>query len=480
MSTDQPFRLALAVVLALTAVRVAVLFVSGLDLQADEAQYWVWSTSLDWGYFSKPPLIAWVIALTAAFGDGDAWVRLAAPLLHGATALLLYGLAARLFGARRAMWTAIVYATLPAVTYSSALISTDVPLLFLWALALLALDRLLESPTRGRALLLGLAIGFGLLAKYAMAYFLLGMGLLALLDRDARRVLLGRRALEALLVAGLCLLPNVLWNMNHGWVTAGHTASNAHWAQAFRDPAKGLEFVAAQFGVFGPILLAALGVRLAGLRRRPIGPAERFLLVFSLPVLGLVALQSFVSRAHANWAATAYVAATPLVVAWLFAHGRRWLTASTALHGAVFAVFAAVMSGAVALPLDRDPLDRLRGWPAVAGRVGELAGAQRVDAILVHDRALMGALLRYLPDPPAPLRIWPGDAAVHNHYELVLPLTADLASGRVLYVTEADEETSIPSRAARVAATGRFDVPLTGGHVRGLSWYRLEDIGRLW
>ncbi len=479
MSADPPFRVAVVVVAALTAVRIAMLFVSGLDLQTDEAQYWVWSTEPDWGYFSKPPLIAWLIGATTALHDSDPFVRLASPILHGATALLLYGLTRRLFGARQALWTAAVYASLPAVTFSSALISTDVPLLFFWAAALLALDRLLESPTRRRAVVLGLALGLGLLAKYAMAYFLLGMGLLAVLDRDARRVLLGQRTLEALLVAGLCLLPHLLWNMQHDWVTAGHTASNAHWARAFETPAKGLEFLGAQFGVFGPILFAALLWRLASLRRQPASPAERFLLVFCLPVLGLVTVQAFVSRAHANWAATAYVAATPLVVGWLFARARRWLVASTALHGAALAAFVLVISGTVAPPLERDPLDRLRGWSAFAARVGELAADRRTDAILVHDRQLMGALLRYLPAPPAPVRVWPGDEAIHNHYEMTRPLTDDLAAGHVLYVTEADEETSIPSRAARVSEAGRFEVPLTGGRVRGFSWVRMEEIGRL-
>jgi len=44
---------------------------SPLGLHGDEAQYWAWSQNLDWGYFSKPPLIAWVIALpTSLFGNG--------------------------------------------------------------------------------------------------------------------------------------------------------------------------------------------------------------------------------------------------------------------------------------------------------------------------------------------------------------------------------------------------------------------------
>ena len=52
-----------AVVFLLTAYRFSMLWVSVLPLHFDEAQYWIWAQNLDWGYFSKPPLIAWMIAL---------------------------------------------------------------------------------------------------------------------------------------------------------------------------------------------------------------------------------------------------------------------------------------------------------------------------------------------------------------------------------------------------------------------------------
>jgi len=44
-------------------VRLAAVRLSPLQLYADEAQYWVWSRHLDFGYFTKPPLIAWLIRL---------------------------------------------------------------------------------------------------------------------------------------------------------------------------------------------------------------------------------------------------------------------------------------------------------------------------------------------------------------------------------------------------------------------------------
>ena len=52
-----------AVVLAVvTALRIAYLAWGRLDLSPDEAHYWEWSRRLDLSYYSKGPLIAYLIA----------------------------------------------------------------------------------------------------------------------------------------------------------------------------------------------------------------------------------------------------------------------------------------------------------------------------------------------------------------------------------------------------------------------------------
>jgi len=45
-------------------------------LTADETYYWVWSKHLAYGYTDHPPMVAWLIALTSAFGNGPLSVRL--------------------------------------------------------------------------------------------------------------------------------------------------------------------------------------------------------------------------------------------------------------------------------------------------------------------------------------------------------------------------------------------------------------------
>ena len=46
---------------AITTLRLAALSFHALDLYPDEAQYWTWSRDLAFGYFSKPPVIAWLM-----------------------------------------------------------------------------------------------------------------------------------------------------------------------------------------------------------------------------------------------------------------------------------------------------------------------------------------------------------------------------------------------------------------------------------
>jgi len=182
--------LAVAILAGLTLVRVIGLAASVVDLFPDEAQYWAWSRDLAWGYFSKPPLLAWTIAAADhVCGSAEACIRAPAPILYFATSLLVYAIAATLYDDRAAFWASMLTALGTGVVFSARIISTDVPLLLFWALALLAYVKLLQQPKLSWSVVLGLALGLGLLAKYAMIYFLLGAGLAALFEADARKLL---------------------------------------------------------------------------------------------------------------------------------------------------------------------------------------------------------------------------------------------------------------------------------------------------
>src|SRR5262245_24459938 len=128
--TEHRLVLCIAVLLALTAVRLIALAWSEVDLFFDESQYWAWSRELAFGYFSKPPLLAWVIAgAEAVCGSTEACIRAPAPVFYLATSLVSYAIARALYDETTAFWAALLMAFGTGVAFSSRIISTDVPLL---------------------------------------------------------------------------------------------------------------------------------------------------------------------------------------------------------------------------------------------------------------------------------------------------------------------------------------------------------------
>ena len=124
---------ALCLILVILLFRLVALINSPWGLHGDEAQYWAWSKDLDWGYFTKPPLIAWVIfSTTSIFGDAEWAVRLSSPVLHSVTAYLIFRTGRFAFDSKTGFWAAAIYLLMPALWLSSGIVSTDVSLLLCW------------------------------------------------------------------------------------------------------------------------------------------------------------------------------------------------------------------------------------------------------------------------------------------------------------------------------------------------------------
>lgn len=417
---------ALAVVLGVTALRIALMAFNRTDLFVDEAQYWLWGQSLEWGYYSKPPLIGWVIRLSTDLAGSDApfFVRLPAPLLHAAMALILGWIAAQRFGGQAAIWIAGLYVTMPAVSVGSYMISTDTVMfpflgvaLGLW---LTALDRHgAGAPALGWAAAAGAATGLGFLAKYAAFYFPLVAALGALFVKRGRP---GWRAGGAALIAFFVVIsPNLIWNATNGGATVQHTLDNADWV---RDPGTraGLNvntfaaFFFAQFAVFGPILFAAL--LWLGLRGGAGDPERRLLLWYSLPILATVCIQAFLSEAYANWAVAAYIAGILAVVPWLLTKPRIWLWATAALHGALALAIPLLTAFGTSLRAGPDNaliLERYLGRSEMSRQILALA-ADEGGAVVANDRDVLADL--FYTGHGSEIEIWAAPRAGRppNHY----------------------------------------------------------------
>ncbi len=419
----------LLLLVGITVYRVWVVASSGLNLYVDEAQYWYWAQQLDWGYYSKPPVIAAIIAATTGVcGDSEVCVRAGSLVLYPLSTLLLFLLAKRLFDANIALLAAVLFITLPAVSLSSTLISTDVALFFCWTLALYAFVKALDSDAWRDWLLLGVALGLGMLSKYTMGIFLVSALLYVLLDRRFE-VLWNRRAWAAVLVMALLFAPNLWWNWQHDFPTFRHTASIAasstqgtlHWDEFS-------EFLGGQFGVFGILLFPLLAWVIFTGR-----VAHKALLVsFILPFLLIITLQALFGRANANWAAPTYVAATLLVAAWL--RGRGKLFAAALLLNVVLGLLVYHPAPLDAL-LKSDLHKRLKGWDQI-GEQYLAVQHQYPQALLLSDsREVLSELVYYAR--PEGLRgvSWNPQHQLRHHYDLVTTLDGK-AGDDFLFVTK--------------------------------------------
>jgi 4-amino-4-deoxy-L-arabinose transferase-like glycosyltransferase len=88
------------------------------DLVFNEAQYWSWSRELDLGYFSKPPLLAWLIRTTSELcGQGEACLRSFPPVLFTLATWFVFLTGRALYGRQTGFWSASIFATLPLTAF---------------------------------------------------------------------------------------------------------------------------------------------------------------------------------------------------------------------------------------------------------------------------------------------------------------------------------------------------------------------------
>jgi undecaprenyl-diphosphatase len=422
---------------ALAVVRLVYAAIVPVDLVHDEAYYWDWSRQLDWGYYSKPPMVAWLIALSTSLGGASSlFVRMPAIVLGTAGLMWMYLLASHLYGRKAGFWAVCLAAATPANAALSLVMTIDAPLLFCWGAALYTFWRMWEPGPHQKWWLLGAiaSVGLGLLSKQTMLGFLALGGCFLLVSREDRRELWRPRFWLWALGALLFLAPVVWWNSQHGWITAQHTSEHfqANGVNLWKHLARSAEFLATQFGVVSPVtyvlLLAALVAGFRGALR--LGRRERYLLCFSGPPLAAVLVLSLVQRVEPNWPAVFYLSAVILLVG-LAAGGvalPSWPRLNeTALRRAVFVGAASVLFTYL-LPfgwgLEGGKLDavvRLRGWKQLGNRIGQrfesFPRPQQTLVVVAGGRAETSELAFYIPQQPHVYQYAPG-FGIRSQYDL--------------------------------------------------------------
>ena len=194
--------------------------VNGYGIFGDELYYLACANHPDWGYVDQPPLSILLLHLERTLlGDSTFSIRLL-PVLAGFFAVLLTGLLARrmgagIFGQVLAELCAFIAPVYLALNHIFSMNAFDI---LFWLAAIYVIVNLIDGGRPGLWLLFGVVMGLGFENKIGVLFLAFGLVVGLLLTRQ-RRVLFSWWLLAGAGVAVLLVLPNMLWQIAHGWPT---------------------------------------------------------------------------------------------------------------------------------------------------------------------------------------------------------------------------------------------------------------------
>lgn len=498
-SASHYHRRAALLILGVLVFRLIYAAIFAVNPAGDEAYYWDWGRQLDYGYYSKPPFIAWLYAFVDWVGGGSLFaIRATAAILTALSLFVFYRLIIDLFDVRLA-WLALILAiTAPANSVLSFFLTIDAPLVLCWSTALFAFHRYSsERGGTGSLVLLFCSLAIGHLSKQMMMVFPILAVIFLCLEKDTRRLLRRPGLLFALFGSFLSLAPPLIWNAQNDWITFQHTR---HHFEVLEEPGnvfleRGedfLSFLATQLGVIGPaigvILLSVALVLLPRVARakRPL----RFLIVFaSLPLAGMLLL-ALRQVLQPNWPAVFYVAGMGLTAAWyggllemkwppkswrkLFPIAVSMNLLLVAFFYAGPPVFALLgKSGNTA-----DPNRRILGHDLVAAEVETLRQTQEDSAELFlvasGHRDVVSHLAFGLPDQPRVFHLTdrPGIRSQYDLWDNPSEAGFEGRDGLVIVPNSSYFPASLQKHFEEVVKLGEFEVPLSYDRKRKYSVFR--------
>ncbi len=389
-----------------------------LNLYGDEAQYWLWSKSLDLGYYSKPPLLAWFLSgHTMLFGNSFFSLKLFPIFIYLFIFLSIYKLCLQLsFSKEGSLFCALSFIVIPATTVSSFLISTDLLLLLFWTMLMTKLLNLRKSGSNLDFLLLGLFLGLAFLAKYAAIYFVLSFLCLLIFDKKIFLVCKNNPfgVLVFLLSFIIVLAPNIFWNFKNSWVTVSHTSSNANLQNLNLNFYQPMVFLISQIFMLGPILVLSF---LFLYKKFKFEFENNFLLIFSIPVIVIVLIESFLVRANANWAAPALISVFILMFRLVYNKKITLLKINFILNFLTVLLFF----GAIMISSKNSIFDRITGINNFSTQVLNIVGR---DDLAISDRIVFSNISYELRNEPNNIyMVYRSGSPISNQFQITSNLS---------------------------------------------------------
>ncbi len=388
------------ILIIITILRIYSLHISPIELSVDEAQYWHWSRNIDFGYFTKPPLIAWLIGFsTFIFGNEEWAVRIFSPIIHLFISLVLWGAAKSSFGSNSGKIAALIWMFTPAASLGGFIISTDTPLLLFWSLALFFLLISIRQNSSFSSLFVGIFLGFAFLSKYAALYLFIFF-IIWWLIYDRSNFLSVKNIFIIFITSILIASTNIYWNYLNDFATVNHTISNANLSVITLNYHNVIDFLSSQFLVFGPLLflLYLLVIMDSFFQEKKIS----LLGMVSFPIIFLITIQSYLKIANANWAVVAYVGATLIISNYVnmtrITFFRITFYFGLFLNVVISAYILMITINGSFYPLDlkSNPLRKNLGFENLASKIHETFIEEKVSKIIFEKRGDISRFNYYL------------------------------------------------------------------------------------
>ena len=466
----------------LSLYRWLLLYTGELNIHFDEAQYWLWAQKPAWGYFSKPPMIAWMIAVyQPLFGDSVVALKSLSLVTYLFTAGVVYALAHRVHNHQVARYSVLLFLTMPAVSISAMAITTDVFLIFFWSLALWLVvlsDDIRGIPRYVNLFLLGVTIGLGLLTKYTMVLFLLSM---VLWYQRWPISEWSRLVFDGILVTVIALVtvsPNLWWNATHQMASFKHLHEISQVSTSRFHVAELLNFWGAQIGMMG--LLSTLLFVWFGLFALSKDVYDRSIFrwfCFFIVFFTVISIQALISRAFANWAAPCFVSAIIWLSYSLHRQGRVNLLVLAILVNMMTMIgiyhFEALYR-VVGIPLteNSDIKRQLRGWDVLAGYVSPVLQEFEDCTLLADNRKVLTELIYYVEPHPYGAQLFNPGQRLQNMFHLTQNLDQQIGHN-FIWVTRGGSLSSMRQYFRYIRFITEVTVPVSGA----IHYYQIYYLG---
>ena len=388
-----------------------------LDLHPDEADHWVWSRFLSWGYYEHPPMVAWVIRLSTTLLGNTQWaMEVGSQGLTLLVFILIFQLARRQFGVRAAFFSMLLLEATPLFAVGSMILVIDTPLMVFYSWAALEFWRGWALKNNAAFYRAGIALGLALLSKFTAILFPAAAFLFLLSSPERRRTFRNPHLWAALGVGFLLFSPFIYWNHLNGWISLGSQLEKGLTGGKFGIQA--LAFVFGQPLILGPVLFFLMaGAWIRACRRGGWrdDPSAYLLFLTGVPLL-VFTLAAFKGKytdpswANVAWLFGAVLLGKSLAEKWpRISRVRKWV-----VGGAVFltgwfpVILIAVHIFFPYLPVaaHQDRTLEMRGWKDLGQGLGRdyarVFPNQEKVFVVTDDYQLGGVISFYTPQHPWP------------------------------------------------------------------------------